>query len=316
MDAKAPVWVCKHCKQQTRPLPVCENAGCNKPTDFPVNVQIAAAAGDSLSQAFRQCLVQMGDENVAKQLFDQFSRFFTSNFRVSMNVHPETLLSMLQDSRIRYTNLHDNLRANLVLDYDPELAAKRRGVDSLAFGSAGEKVTYGALNLGNKGLVSYGSICIFLRGESIRLRTSFLEKNSFSYVSGKLPNIKFDLTNALRAIWDTVATLAFVKHAHDLVSLELTIDKLADLILASAGQKGGDRFIEAQIFPPLTLQHFERILFDPRDYRPRGSDALLNEAGALSAAILEEAINYQSLFKAKLTRAGIEFDSGDRAVQR
>jgi hypothetical protein len=305
------MWLCEHCKKEIKPLAVCQNPKCQKPTGFPVNVQLAAEAATALFEAFTTLLQEIGNDGSATAVFQEFSELFSAHFRVSMNVQPETLLSMLQDSRIRYTNLHDNLRANMVLDYDPELAAKRRGIDSLAFGSAGEKVTYGAVNLGNRGLVSYGSVCIFLRGDSIQLRTSFLEDNSFRYFSGKLPNIKFDLSAALRAVWDTVNMLVFVKHGRDINSGEMTVPRLADLILASSGDKYSDRFIEAQIFPPITMEHFQKVVYYPGLDRPRGADRVLSESAALSAELLDEAFHYKRLFAAKLGRVGIEFERAE-----
>jgi len=241
-------------------------------------------------------------------VFERFSDAFTPHFRVSINVHPEALLSMLQDDRIRYINLHDSLRANMVVDYDPELAAKRRGIDSLAFGSAGEKVTYGAVNLGTHGLVSYGSVCIFLRDSAIQFRTSFLEENSFSYVSGQPPSIKLDLSAALRAVWETVHKLAFVKHFRDIISGKITPARIAGFVLVSTGDKHTDRFIEAQIYPPITSKHFAKITYDPRLYRACGTDRTLNMSANLNRRILKESLLYKRLFASKLETDGIEFE--------
>jgi hypothetical protein len=280
---------------------------CGQPTGCPVNVQLAVRAASALEKALTEQLAAAAADSDPQHLYSEFSRLFISLLHVSMNVHPETLLSMLQDERIRYTNLHDNLRANMLLDYDPELAAKRRGIDSLAFGSAGEKVAYGAVNLGNRGLISYGSVCIFLRNDEIRSRTSFLQENSFSFVKGEFPTITFDLSTALRAVWDTVDRLAFVKHFAQIASGDIDPKQVADIVLVSTGDKQSDRFIEAQIYPPITIRHFARIVYDPTIPRKYGNDRVLKLAAELSDDLLQEGLHYSGLFATKLQREGIEF---------
>ena len=60
------------------------------------------------------------------------------NRSISINIPPGTLVNILQDDRLRYVNLHDNLRARAILDYPPDWAAKRTGIDNLAFGGDGD----------------------------------------------------------------------------------------------------------------------------------------------------------------------------------
>ena len=80
-------------------------------------------------------------------------------------------------------NLNDKLRAGVMLTYPPDLAAKRLGIEKLLFGPDGDHLVYGALNLGNIGLFSYGACCVFLATKPIEPMLSFLEENSFSYLT-------------------------------------------------------------------------------------------------------------------------------------
>jgi len=192
-----------------------------------------------------------------------------------------SLINILQDKRIRYTNLHDNLRAEAIMDYDPELAAKRRGVDNLVFGADGERLNYGAINLGNIGLFSYGPACVFLKVDAIKDTVSFLEENSFYYTKGSWPVLSINMPSGVRALWPTASTLTLVKHHNDLIrSKRWSNSKLADLILYSAGDKKTDRFIEAQIYHPITVRDFRKILFEPASLRPTSTGSLIGRTSA------------------------------------
>src|SRR5580698_621804 len=96
----------------------------------------------------------------------------------------------------------------------PEWAAMRTGIDSLAFGSDGQHLTFGALNLGTMGLYAYGACCVFLRSEGIADQVSFLEGNSYSYCVFEGPAVSFQIPHGVRALWTTVSKLAILKH-HD-----------------------------------------------------------------------------------------------------
>ena len=212
---------------------------------------------------------------------------------------------MLQDPRIRYLNLHDNLKARVVPDYDPELAALRIAADYFTFGSAGGKIVYGAVNLGGPGLVSYGSVCMLIRNKDIQLGTSFLEGNTFSYLTGTPPNAVLDLSRALRAVWDTLLILAVVKHLGEICSPGAAKTTLADILLKSSGDKRTDRFIEAQVYPDITVRNVERVTYSPAHSRRRGKDPLLNSSLDIGEQLLDLAANKKDLHYQDLGQPGI-----------
>lgn len=124
--------------------------------------------------------------------------------------------------------------------------------------------------------MSYGSVCMLIRNKDIQLGTSFLEGNTFSYLTGTPPNGVLDLSRALRAVWDTLLILAVVKHLGEICSPGAAKTALADILLKSSGDKRTDRFIEAQVYPDITVRNVERVTYSPAHSRRRGKDPLLN----------------------------------------
>src|ERR1019366_2578442 len=146
------MWRCAACGSELNP-PVGICKGCGQPTLLPSNVILAGEDQEHLSARFE--LSKRTADSIDPSLWNLMAHaeyLIEANAGVSFNIHPESLVSILQDDRLRYLNLHDNLRARAILDYPRELAAKRKGIDMLAFGPDGEKLNFGALNLGTIGL--------------------------------------------------------------------------------------------------------------------------------------------------------------------
>jgi len=195
---------------------------------------------------------------------------------------------LLQDPRICWLNLNDNLRAGVMLTYPPELAAKRLGIEKLLFGADGDHLVYGALNLGGVGLYSYGACCVFLDGKTIAPKVSFLEENSFSYFTENGSSVTLHVPPGTRALWHSVPSLAVVKHRKELTaSTKWTAKTLGGLLLVSCGEKQTDRFIEAQIRQPLTSQVITEIVFARSKYRPVRARGIVGRAAILSRRIAE-----------------------------
>lgn len=197
----------------------------------------------------------------------------TEAMRVSINMRPESLINLLSDPRTAYVNLHGNRLAGAVVDPNRYKDNKRLAFDLLAFGPDGEKIRFGALSLGGPGLFSYGTACVILKHEeALNRRISFLEENSFSYFQNDPPGVRVEVPVGVRALWPDAPTLAVLKHERDLVNQRRwSLEQLGDLILHCEGDKRTDRYIEAQIGPPLTLENIEKIAYIPDAYSSRGT---------------------------------------------
>jgi hypothetical protein len=253
-------WVCKTCGiQLVAPVSACPSG--QHSTNIPSNVVLAAQDEPYLMSRFERAKEPCDESQ--RLVLEYCEHLVGSHFSVSINMHPHTLLALFQDDRVRYVNLHDSRKAGSVIDYPPDAAAKRLGIDTLVFGIDGDKLNYGAVNLGGVGTFSYGAACVFLREEQILQSVSFLENNSFAYVSQSGSAVKLDVPHGVRALWGRAPILVLIKHLTTLLrSTAWTITEMAQLILFSEGDKKTDNYVEAQISFPITQKCIKRIV-DP-----------------------------------------------------
>ena len=196
------------------------------------------------------------------KLLKGFENHVDENKTVCINMRASTLRNLLQDERVRYINLHSNLDAGAVEDYDSGKYQKRLLIDIFIFGPDYKNIVFGALNVGNCGLISYGEYCVVLKTEDIKERTSFLEKNSFQYVLDfSRTTLHIEVPDGSRALWSTVSKLCVVKHVQDILQKEhLNPSQIADMVLRSTEQKQDDDFIEVQVLRPIGISNIARVI--------------------------------------------------------
>jgi len=249
---------------------------CKKKTGCPSYLVYAEEDRESLDQRVRDRQKSLDSRSWTK--LDNLRRRIKKAMRVAINMRLESLLNLLSDPRIAYTNLHGNQLAGAVVSDDPDtrynIYNKRRALDLLLFGPDGEEVRFGALSLGGPGLFSYGAASILLKEEeALNCRISFLEENSFFYYQNDPPGVSVKVSEGVRALWPDAPMLAVLKHEMDLVKRRSWAhEQLRDLILFCEGNRRTDRFIEAQIAPPLTLENIEKIIvYSPAAYINHGT---------------------------------------------
>lgn len=305
------MWKCTECDAQLNPpVEVCPN-GAHK-TGIPSNVWLAGLDEPKLNERFELCLNQI-DEDIRKARLENYERELSEHLSVSINLRASSLINFLSDERIRFVNLHDNLRADAIPDYDKELANKRMVIDGMAFKSDGPKLNLGAVNLGsNTGLISYGEVCIILKSAQIKDRASFLENNSFSYYHESGAEISFHIPAGSRALWHSMFELAIVKHKNDLFgSDELTLEQISNLLLESTGDKNTDRFIEVQIFPPIMRATIHKVIVNMKAWRKSADkNGLIGKTEQHLQELSERALTFVKYFadevNAELTDVELE----------
>lgn len=272
------MWTCGTCGAELKsPCKKCPHG--KHVTGLPSNVWLAAADEPNLEERFLSCIRPAENDELMETRLHKYVRILRDNLSVSINLHPESLINFMHDERIRYVNLHDNLRANAIPGYDKELASKRSAIDEMAFKYDGQRLNFGAVNLGdNVGLISYGAACIILRSEDIKNRVSFLENNVFSYYNESGGAISFNIPSGSRALWDTVPKLAIIKLNTALFEpAEITCEELSSLLLLSEGDKATDRYIEAQIFPPIHRATISKIVLSMNAWRQVNATGLVGK---------------------------------------
>ena len=270
------MWNCRECKRQlVEPCEPC--CHCGKPSGVPSNVVRAAGQARYLKQRYKTALAS----EAASPVLAHCQELIQQSAGVSINMPRSVLEQMLRTPKVRYINHHDVLRADMKTDVDRENKAKREGMDALLYGDDGKKLNFGALNLGSLGVYSYGEACVFLKEDGVRDRTSFMETNTYGYHKdgGDGVDILIEVLSGSRALWDTVGMLAVVKHEKDLLrnTGEWTLPRLAEVLIQCEGDKNTDRYVEAQIYPPITSEHIRRVRLDPSKARGPAAGGLIGE---------------------------------------
>lgn len=290
------MWKCGKCDAELD-LPSKDCPHCQRETEIPSNVWLASLDEPKLQERFDACLAAI-DQNLRATRLNKYAQIVTDNLSISINLRVASLINLIADDRIRYVNLHDNLRADAIPDYDKELANKRSVIDGMAFKYHGQKLNFGAANLGNNtGLISYGEVCIILKSAEIKSRASFLENNAFSYYSESGGKISFNIPAGARALWDLVYKLAIIKHTADFFGVdELTCDQISKRLLQSTGDKSTDQFIEAQIFPPITRATISKIIVNMKAWREVNDDGLVGKTEEHVREVSSRAQNFINYF--------------------
>ena len=259
-------------------------------THIPSNVWLAADDEPELEKRFQSTTHSIENAPALKKRLKRYSGTLRSKLTVSINLHPESLINLISNPRIRYVNLHDNLKAEVVQDYDKRLASKRRAIDEMAFEYDGEKLNFGAVNFDDHvGLISYGSACIILKSGEIKSRVSFLENNAFSYYSESGGRKSFNIPEGVRALWHSMAKLVIVKHAKEFFGTdELTTKEISKVLLCSTGDKSTDQYIEAQIFPPINGRTISKIVLSMSAWRRVNNNDLVGQTARHMEALLRE----------------------------
>jgi hypothetical protein len=181
------------------------------------NFQRAQQDEDILKERYNQaCQEAAGFDKL--DLLKAFRNFIEQNKAVCINMKPEALLNLLSHEKLRYINIHNNLDAGVVDDYDSEKYERRRRVDEFLFGADYKEFVHAALNVGNSGLISYGQCCVVWHSEHVWEKTSFLEDNSFRYYVEMPPYMK--IPDGSTSLWDMTAELGIVKHVQDICDLD------------------------------------------------------------------------------------------------
>lgn len=211
------------------------------------HVSLAFQEKDALQERYKRCFEGYDTHRSAlERIREQIDELKS----VSINMNLVALVSiLLRDTP--FANLHNYFRGDLIRKVDRDNVARRLSKDLQAFGSDGERLCFGALNLGNSGALSFGNVCVILKKQEKKLiqKIAFLEEDSWNYYRTGDTSINYKIELGRRALWENVAELAIVKHIQDfLENLNLSAQELADIILQSDGIHENEVYLEAQIY--------------------------------------------------------------------
>jgi hypothetical protein len=118
------------------------------------------------------------------------------------------------------------------------------------------KLHYAALSIEDTGVPNYGEYSIVPRESMIRHRTSVFEENSGVYCDTHIGPIPL----GLRSNWQDRGKICVAKLAGQLNSATNS-STFPSIFVEKSATSSGDKFVEAQIFGPMTAYTFEKITY-------------------------------------------------------
>lgn len=216
----------------------------------PPNVREARqpAERDALYRRYREAQQRARDRGAGAAL-RRFERAMETT-GVVLNVDLRFLHSFLENDDQQYVGYFKLVQAGARRPAVPDHDRNRRIVDEALFGEYKKEITYAAMSLNGKGLVSYGPYAMRLHDWAVNDRATFLDENSYKFwethkfKGGTLPR-------GYRAVWGDRYKLAVAKLAHRVT--EKTIDgEFSRILLSNTGDRKTDEYIEVHLFKGFT----------------------------------------------------------------
>jgi hypothetical protein len=166
----------------------------------------------------------------------------------------------------------------------------RRPADEVLFPNYREKIRFGALSGDGIGVINYGHFWITLRTSFIEHRTTLFDQNSVAFVSQRRLAVAAAALRGHRATWEDRSRLV-VAQLGEHVAPSTRLDQFPGILLKQGSTTADDRFIEVQIWGPITVRTIETVKFQwslVKDRTPRSLLRKLTIALAKFGAALEE----------------------------
>ncbi|MCX6583502.1 MAG: hypothetical protein NT166_25285 [Candidatus Aminicenantes bacterium] len=138
-----------------------------------------------------------------------------------------------------------------------EFDKERLGIEGTLFGSYGSNIRYAAMSLDGSGLKSYGDYTIILSDESVRLRTTLLEENSYSFIRRHKILAGDKIPKGYRAVWKERYKLAIAKLMGKILLTKET--DYAIIVLKSTGDRKRDEYIEVHIYGKINKEAIRAV---------------------------------------------------------
>lgn len=126
------------------------------------------------------------------------------------------------------------------------------------YGDQTGEIRYGALSTDGRGLSSYGDVALRLRDVAIAQRTTVLHENSYDFAARHRIGLTDSWPLGFLGAWDDRALVAVAKHAETLPEA-CNDGEFETILLSSQGDRATDRFVEAHVFGPFSVEAVQSI---------------------------------------------------------
>jgi hypothetical protein len=170
---------------------------------------------------------------------------------------------LASSERQGYASYYQLIEAEARLPDDNQWDPLRRLADSVLFPGYEKHIRFLALSLDDTGLDSYGECSLVCRDSMIEHRATVFEANSTVFL-GEQPATLSELQSAIpgrRATYADRATLCVAKLG-DRLSADTATRDFAGVLMAQGQTSADDDFIEVNIYGPMTIRTFQKVVVD------------------------------------------------------
>lgn len=247
---------CDKCQNEYRyTLERCPH--CAHPGNYS-NVVIASSRSDvdAVEQRYEKAVKGAERRGCAPQ-FEAFTKSLEDSVTVMARSYAD--IDRLAEGGVQAT-YYDLVDAGLTLPDGSLWEELRRPADEVLFPTYREKIRFGALSTDGVGVINYGHFWMTLRTQLIAHRTSVFDQNSVTFVSERKLKSASSALVGHRASWKTRTKLAAAQLA-DCITVSTETDEFSSILLRQGATTATDRFIEAQVWGPVTVRTIEQVRF-------------------------------------------------------
>ncbi|MGR9449147.1 hypothetical protein [Rhizobium leguminosarum] len=174
----------------------------------------------------------------------------------------EEFAALAMDANRHFISFSAQVRAGARSPADNDTDRARVQWENALFPNYSEKVIFGSLSLGERGMRNYGDVAMVLRDDAIENRSSVFEENGL--VFSKRYTIRLDqvLPKGYRATWHDRGLLAVAKLVKFLRP-GMTISDFEGLLQKDAGGGAGDDFVEFHLYGTFNRDVIEKAVATP-----------------------------------------------------
>lgn len=156
-----------------------------------------------------------------------------------------------------YATYYQLTESEVRLPDDDRWERLRRVADAALFTGYADRIRFAALTIDGVGLPHYGECSLTLREDMIAHRASIYEDNSTVFVEIHGPDVAEEPGH--RAQWGDRSIFAVAKLAAKLGSATKA-DEFPRILLSPGPKPEDDRFIEVNVYGPMTIRTFSRVV--------------------------------------------------------
>jgi len=226
---------------------------------------------EAINEKLDAIISNHSDDEKKLNLIDNLFKYLKKNTRVIVSLKPSILRNIMHDPKSLYNNYEELVASGTRAPASMKDDALRNSIAGTIFGTYKKEIRYGAINIENKGLSSYGSAHCVLKIVSIKKRTTFMDENSYKFIKTHKIGHGGEIPLGHTCSWGYKERLALNKLSQYFMDYE-EYEEILKKLLVSTKDRENDEFIEAHIYGSFNGESIESIHLDEDVKREERND--------------------------------------------